>query len=110
MIASCTFSTDKNSTKINLRGESRFIIEKKTRQFFLCPRLMSSSPQKLGSHVGYSKKNMHDWTLGVSDAVLEAYGRLFRDAVSPDFMFMVDNARLNRAHIVDNFQNIHRMN
>lgn len=47
------------------------------------------------------------------DEVLEPYVRLFRGAAGPDFLFMDDNARPHRAHIVDDFleeEDIRRMN
>ncbi|GFU47312.1 transposable element Tcb2 transposase [Trichonephila clavipes] len=46
------------------------------------------------------------------DEVLEPYVRLFRDAVSPDFIFMDDNAPCHRVVLIDDFletENIQRM-
>ncbi|KFM66855.1 Transposable element Tc3 transposase, partial [Stegodyphus mimosarum] len=46
------------------------------------------------------------------DEVLEPYIRLFRGAVSPDFIFMDDNAPCHRAVLFDDFletENIQRM-
>lgn len=46
------------------------------------------------------------------DEVLEPYVRLFRGAAGPHFIFMDDNARPHRAHLVDEFlerEDIHRM-
>lgn len=65
--------------------------EKDTLPPFLCPRLVFSTPQQPASPVDLSKKDTHDWIPGVRDDVLKTYGRLFRKAVGPDFMFMNDN-------------------
>ncbi|GFX36671.1 transposable element Tcb2 transposase [Trichonephila clavipes] len=46
------------------------------------------------------------------DEVLEPYVRLFRGAVSPDFIFMDDNAPCHRAVLIDDSletENIQRM-
>ncbi|GFV50946.1 transposable element Tcb2 transposase [Trichonephila clavipes] len=47
-----------------------------------------------------------------TDEVLESYVRLFRGAVGPDFIFMVDNAPCHQAVLIDDFletENIQRM-
>lgn len=65
--------------------------------------LMSSVSQQPGSHIGYSENEIHDQTPSIRNEVLEAYVKFFRGAVGLDFIFMEDNAKLKRAHIVDDF-------
>lgn len=86
----------------SLCGKSRLIAEKSMSPF-LSPGLMSLVPQQPASSVKCSERDTRDCKLDFRDKVIVTYVALFWGSVYPNFMFMNNNVKPHRAHIVDDF-------
>lgn len=109
MIESFTFSSDEDSMKITVCGESRLNAEKNT-PFAVVSKIDVFIPTTTGLLLD-AVKRIHI----MSDFRYEVFNVhwLFRGAVGPNFTFIDDNAKSNTAHIVDDLlkeENIRRMN
>lgn len=100
MIESFTLSSDEDSTKITVCGKSRVNAEKNT-PFTVVSTIDVFILTTTGLLLD-AVRQIHVMS-DIRYEVFDVHLRLFRSAVGPDFTFMDDNAKSNRAHIVDIF-------